>query len=218
MTAKVAIYARVSTASQVASLDTQITQCRKAAEMRGFEIVMEIREIASGAAKKLPERQRLLKAANMGNFNTLIVARLDRFGRSILDLFNMWMELQAINVNFISIEDGIDFSTPTGQLQAGLFAVFADFERKLILNPTSEGREAAKAKGVKFGRKQKVTEEIETEIVQLLKMGHTQKSLADKFKLDRGLIYRIRRKHLPISTRKSPQNPAETNPNYEYSK
>jgi len=205
-TPRAAVYTRVSTGGQTQSLQTQLDVCRRAAQHRGLEIVMEVSEIVSGVAKQLPNRENLLKSARRGEFDTVIVTRLDRFGRSLIDLLATWKELRSLGVNFISIEDGIDFSTPMGQFQANLLGVIAEFERSLINERTNEGRQAAKERGVRFGRKPKLTEEAENEIKALLSEGHTQIELAKLYKVSRGAIYRINSKRLDESTRNSSEN------------
>ena len=185
--------------------------------MRGLEVVYEASEIISGASKKLPERAAVLKLARMGEFHTIIVSRLDRFGRSLVDMLAVFTELRSIGVNFVSVEDGIDFSTPAGQLQANLLAVIAEFERGLIRERTEEGRQAARNRGVKFGRKGKVSDEMEQEIVRLLSLGETQASLAAAFGLHRSVVFRIKEKHKEKIARKSPQEVTDSGPIFEYS-
>lgn len=189
-----AIYARVSTSGQTQSLNTQLELCRRAASLRGLDVVMEVSEVVSGTAAKLPERAALLQAVRAGRVRTLIVARLDRFGRSLIDLLAILKEMNAIGANFISVEDGIDFSTPAGQLQANLLAVIAEFEKRLIRERTEEGRQAARSRGVRFGRKPILADDTINEIGARLRLGHSQSGLAKEFGVERSVIRRIRRK------------------------
>jgi len=101
---------------------------------------------------------------------------------SNLNLMTHLNELRTIDVNFVSVEDGIDFLTPAGQLQANLLAVIAEFERSLIKERTEEGRQAAKGRGVKFGRKSAVSKDTENEIVRLLTLGTPQAVLAKGYR------------------------------------
>lgn len=188
---KAAIYARVSTRGQEASLETQLGRCRNIAAGRGFQVVHEASEIVSGAARHLPERNRIMKAARAGKFQALFVVRMDRWGRSTVDLLSTMQELEALGVTFVSIEDGIDLSTPTGRLQAEILASIAAFERALIQDRANEGREAARAKGKKFGRRPKLTQEQKNEAIRLLSLGLKQGEVADSLQVHRMVVHRI---------------------------
>jgi DNA invertase Pin-like site-specific DNA recombinase len=188
---KAAIYARVSTKGQEASLETQLARCRDMAKARGFQVVHEASEIVSGAARHLPERNRAMKAARAGKFQALFVVRLDRWGRSTVDLLTTMQELEQLGVTFISIEDGIDLSTPTGRLQAEILASIATFERSLIQDRANEGREAARAKGKKFGRRPKLSTEQRNEAIRLLSLGMKQGEVAGNLQVHRMVVHRI---------------------------
>jgi len=190
-----AIYARVSTEGQRASLDTQVEVCRNAAAVRGMEVVATKTEVVSGTSRRLPIRAELIQDARIGKFNTIVVARLDRFGRSLVDLLAMLRELEAAGVNFVSIEDGVDFSTPVGKLQSGLLAVIAEFEKNLILERTQEGREAARAKGTKFGRKPALTEEQTNKVLEMLREGRSLSKVASALEINRSMVLRIKKKY-----------------------
>jgi DNA invertase Pin-like site-specific DNA recombinase len=203
-----AIYARVSTGGQKASLDTQIEICKRAAALRELNIVSVRSEVISGTSRRLPERIEMLKAAKLGNFGTLLVSRLDRFGRSLVDLLATLRELEAFGVNFVSVEDGVDFSTQIGRLQAGLLAVFADFEKNLILERAQEGREAARLKGVRFGRRPSFTADAGERIWDLLCHGYSQAEVARALNVHRAVVYRVKEKYQEMTARISPPFPS----------
>jgi DNA invertase Pin-like site-specific DNA recombinase len=89
--------------------------------------------------------------------DTLIVWKLDRLGRSVRDLLNTLHELQARKVQFQSLTEAIDTATPTGRAMPHMVALLAELERGLITERTRAGVKAAQAKGVKFGRKPKLS-------------------------------------------------------------
>jgi len=211
---KVAIYSRVSTAGQRASLDTQVEICRNAAAVRGMEVVCARTEVVSGTSKRLPIRAEMIQEAKVGKFNTIMVARLDRFGRSLVDLLATLRELEAVAVNFISIEDGIDFSTPVGRLQAGLLAVFADFEKNLILERAQDGREAAKLKGVKFGRKPTLTDETSNRTLELLRSGLSLSEVSKAMDISRAMVIRTKKKYWDLAGPKIPPKNDQTGPQF----
>ena len=83
----------------------------------------------------------------------VVVAKIDRYARSLIDLLNSIQDLEQKGIGFISVQDsGIDTTSPNGRLLLQILGAFAEFERNMINSRTSAGREKAKAMGVKFGR------------------------------------------------------------------
>ncbi len=118
---KVGIYARVSTQEQQ-TLPLQIKDLREYAEKRKWKIEIEITDIASGA-KSRPKREELLKLARQRKIDCILVWRLDRFGRSLADLITTLDELNHIGVSFVSLNESLDLTTPSGKALAGMLAV-----------------------------------------------------------------------------------------------
>ena len=141
-------YARVSTDGQ--SVDAQV----KALHAAGAEKV--IRETASGAKSDRAGLRRVLDGLDEGDL--LIVTRLDRLARSTRDLLNTMAFIADRKAGFRSLGDTwADTTTAHGRLMLTVLAGLAEFERELIRARTGEGRERAKAQGVKMGRKPKMT-------------------------------------------------------------
>src|SRR3982750_4495314 len=141
-------YARVSTDGQ--SLDAQIAQLKAAGAEKVF------REKVSGARADRPELARLMRALDQGD--VVIVTRLDRLARSPRDLLNVLDEMTKKGAGFRSLHDAwADTTTAHGRLMLTVLGGLAEFERELIRARTSEGRARVKAKGVKLGRKPKLT-------------------------------------------------------------
>ena len=135
-------YARVSTRDQ--NLDLQLSALHGA----GCEQIYQ--EKVSGV-KERPELERCLQSLRSGD--TLVVYKLDRLGRSLKNLVEIVDDLTHRGVAICSIKDNIDASTATGRMMINLFATLAEFERDMIAERCQAGRKAAKARGVKFGRK-----------------------------------------------------------------
>jgi DNA invertase Pin-like site-specific DNA recombinase len=141
-------YARVSTDGQ--SVDAQVKQLRVAGAEKVF------RETASGARSARAQLHRAL--AELGKGDVLMVTRLDRLARSTRDLLNMVESIAAKKAGFKSLADTwADSTTPHGRLMLAVLSGLAEFESSLIHARTGEGRERAKARGVKMGRKPKLT-------------------------------------------------------------
>src|SRR5215472_2334646 len=136
-------YARVSTADQ--NLDLQRDALTKAGCGRIFE------EHASGAKDDRPELAAALSHARAGD--TLVVYKLDRLGRSIRSLIDFTTSLRERQVEFRSVTDGIDTSTPAGRFYFHILAALAEMERDLIRERVNAGLSAARARGRKGGRK-----------------------------------------------------------------
>ena len=135
-------YARVSTRDQ--NLDMQLSALHGA----GCEQIYQ--EKVSGI-KERPELERCLQSLRSGD--TLVVYKLDRLGRSLRNLVEIIDDLTHREVAITSIKDNIDASTATGRMIVNLFATLAEFERDMIAERCQTGRQAAKARGVRFGRK-----------------------------------------------------------------
>lgn len=84
--------------------------------------------------------------------DAVVVYRYDRFARSLRQLINALEEFRALNIDFVSLHEGVDTSTPNGRLIFGIFASIAEFERELIRDRVRSGLAAAKAKGKRIGR------------------------------------------------------------------
>jgi DNA invertase Pin-like site-specific DNA recombinase len=92
---------------------------------------MEVRDVGSGANVR-PEREAMLKAARRRELDIIVVWRLDRWGRSLLDLIGSLQELNELGVGFVSLSEALDLTTASGRALAGMLAVFAEFERDIL--------------------------------------------------------------------------------------
>lgn len=149
---KVALYSRVSTVDQSTSM--QLQELRDYCQRRQWEIAEEyVDEGISGAKQSRPALDRLKKDAKRRKFDAVLVYRYDRFARSLKHLVDALCEFDALGIHFISLHEGVDTSTPNGRLVFGIFASIAEFERSLIRSRVKSGMQAAKARGVKLGRR-----------------------------------------------------------------
>ena len=146
---RVAAYTRVSTGGQDTAM--QLADIHRMAELRGWEIVAAVEEKASGA-KHRPARQRLIADAKNGVYDAVCVWKLDRWGRSTLDVLNTITELDSSGATFVSVQDNIDMSTAQGRLMVQLLAAFAEFERAQIRERVAAGLRHAKRHGTRSGK------------------------------------------------------------------
>jgi DNA invertase Pin-like site-specific DNA recombinase len=175
-------YARVSTGLQNLNLqEDRLNQY-------GCEKIFS--DHISGAKSKRPGLDRAIEFARSGD--TIVVWRLDRLGRNMADLITLVNELNNRGVSFHSLEENItmDKSSSTGQLLFHLFAAFAEFERNLILERSSAGRIAARARGRYGGRPEKLNKRDLTLLKTLYVNGTPIKTIAEQWKVSRTTIYR----------------------------
>lgn len=135
-------YARVSTSDQRLDLQTDA--------LAAADVGRVFTDTASGASSSRPGLEEALAFARPGD--TIVVWRLDRFGRSLKDLVTRIDELRARDVGFRSLTEGIDTTNPAGRLVMHLFGSLAEFERELIRERTLAGLESARSRGRKGGR------------------------------------------------------------------
>jgi DNA invertase Pin-like site-specific DNA recombinase len=147
----VALYARVSTDGQDPEL--QLSALRAHAANRGWVIVGEfIDQGYSGAKEKRPALDRLMKTAWAGGLQAVLVWRFDRFARSVKHLIKALEEFRSLNLNFISLQEQFDTSTPIGQAMFTIIGVMAQLERDIIRERVRVGLDVARARGTRLGR------------------------------------------------------------------
>jgi len=182
-------YARVSTQDQ--NLELQ----REALTKAGCERIFEDR--ASGSRT---DREGLARAIDMlRSGDTLVVWKLDRLGRSVKQLVDLVGELQQRGVQFKSLTDAIDTSTPSGRFFFHVMASLAEMERELIVERTRAGLEAARKLGRKGGRRPKMTAGKIESARRLLETGMPAKDVARSLGVSVPTLYRW----LPASKRDS---------------
>ncbi|MCM3603721.1 recombinase family protein, partial [Robertmurraya korlensis] len=147
-------------------------------------------EKISSVKDKRPQLENCLQALRNGD--TLYIWRLDRLGRSLKDLITIVNQLQEIGCELVSIKESIDTSTTSGKLTFHLFASLAEFERELIRERTQAGLSSARARGRLGGRPEKLTDDVNQMIRQLMSDRHTSATnIAKHFGVSRATIYKV---------------------------
>src|SRR6266481_8282290 len=144
------LYARVSTHDQQ-TLPLQMRAMREYAARRGWTIAIQIKEVGSGAAER-ELREKLMAAARRREIDVVLVWRLDRWGRSLVDLVVTLKELSELGVSFVSLTEALDLTTPTGRAMAGLLSVFAEFEHEILRERVRAGLAHARENVKRLGR------------------------------------------------------------------
>jgi DNA invertase Pin-like site-specific DNA recombinase len=144
------IYVRVPTLAQHAA--NQLPELHKYVADRGWEAQEYVDGGVSGAKDSRPALNRLLADARRRRFDVIVVWSLDRLGRSLKHLVGLLDDLQAMGVGIISLREGLDWTTPSGRLQAQLLAMIAEFERARLRERVLAGLARARRDGKRLGR------------------------------------------------------------------
>jgi DNA invertase Pin-like site-specific DNA recombinase len=149
---RAALYARVSTLNGQ-DPEMQLRELREYSARRGWTVVGEYVDCGvSGSNERRPQLDRLLIACRKRQVDAVVVYRYDRFARSLRQLVNALEEFRSLGIDFVSLHEGVDTSTPHGRLVFGIFATIAEFERELIRDRVRSGLASARAKGKRLGR------------------------------------------------------------------
>ena len=187
--ARVALYARVSTADKGQDPEVQLRQLRDEAARRGWPVVAEHIDIGvSGTTRRRQGLDELMVGARAGRYDVVMVWRLDRYARSLTHLVTALEEFSALGIDFVCVSNPIDTTTPEGKAMFGMTAVFAEYEREIIRARILAGVAKAKAAGKHCGRPRKEVDISEARL--LLGEGFSQRQVAKKLNLSRRLLQR----------------------------
>lgn len=176
-------YERVSTVEQAdegAGLAAQRTAISREAEYKAYNIVKWCSD--PGRSGKDTNRPGLVEAFDLiaaGHARGIIVSKLDRLSRSLLDFAGMMNYARKGGFNIIALDLGLDLATPTGEMMASILAVFAQFERRVIGQRTRDGLAEKRAEGVILGRPSGISTEHLDKIVEARREGMSLRAIAD---------------------------------------
>jgi DNA invertase Pin-like site-specific DNA recombinase len=189
----VAIYARVSTKEQ--TTETQVAQLTAYCQSRGWTDVAVFRDDGiSGVRDNRPELDKLRLRMLHGEFETVVVSKMDRLGRSLGMILRFWDEADASGVRVIVLDQGIDTSTSAGRLQRNMLAALAEFERELILERTRAGIARARALGKKFGAPRQISESLAREIRERRARGESFRMISQRMNIKLGGVRSVLRR------------------------
>jgi DNA invertase Pin-like site-specific DNA recombinase len=174
-TSRTAIYARVSTLDQ--DPEMQLRELRTCARQRGLPITETFIDHVSGAAAERPALDRLWQAVRTRKVDTILVWKFDRFARSTKQLIDALEEFRHLGVDFISITEQIDTSSPTGKAMFTVISAIAEFERSLISERVRAGIAKARANGKRHGRPT-IDAQMIDEIRELRRQGRSLQQIA----------------------------------------
>ncbi|WP_135611132.1 recombinase family protein [Methanococcoides sp. AM1] len=153
---KAGLYIRTSTDNQSESIELQKKELKKYCQAKGYEIVETYIDFGfSGKNTERPAFQNMIQGAEIGKFQILLVTKIDRFARSIIDCLINVEKLESYGVAFAATSQPIDTSSAMGKLTLQIMACFAEFERSIINERMKAGRKAAEQRGVVCHRPRK---------------------------------------------------------------
>jgi DNA invertase Pin-like site-specific DNA recombinase len=185
---RAALYVRVSTHDQQPEM--QLAELHAYCARRGWDIAGEFLDIGiSGAKEKRPRLDAMLALCRKRHVDAVVVYRYDRFARSLRQLVNALGEFDALGIQFVSLHEGVDTSTPNGRLVFGIFASIAEFERELIRERVRSGMAAARARGARIGRPRKPVDA--ERVAELRAHGASWRAVARELGVGIGTVRRV---------------------------
>ena len=185
---RVALYARVSTLDKGQDPETQLIQLREYAKRRNFEIIGEFIDYASGTSEERKQYKLMIEAAKKRKIDVVLVWRYDRFARSTQALVNALKEFKNLGIDFISYQENIDTTTPTGELIFHVMASLAQFESSLISERVKAGMQRAKAQGKNISRPKLAKNKL-NRIMELKEQGLSMNQISIQSGVAYGTVY-----------------------------
>jgi len=180
-------YLRVSTTEQAsngAGLDAQRATIAAEAERRGWGVSWIEDAGCSARDLRRPGIQEALRRLAAGEADALVVAKLDRLSRSLLDFAALTERSRREGWKLVALDLGVDTSTPSGEMLANVLASFAQFERRLIGQRTSEALRAKQAAGTRLGRPRVLPDAVRASIATARNAGATYAAIAARLNRD----------------------------------
>ena len=185
---RAAIYARVST-NNGQNPEVQLAEVREYCLRREWTVVKEyVDKGISGSKEHRPALDTLLADCRKRTIDCVVVYRYDRFARSLRQLVNALEEFRALGIDFVSLHEGVDTSTPNGRLVFGIFASIAEFERELIRDRVKSGLALAKSKGKHLGRPRVSVDS--RQIAALRQQGRSWSEICEELEISKGTAQR----------------------------
>ena len=184
-----AIYARVSTSNNGQDPEVQLRELREYVSRRGWKLAGEYMDVGmSGAKEKRPELNRLMADAQRRKFDAVVVWKFDRFARSVSHLLRALETFKALGIEFVSLSEQVDTSTPTGKMVFTVLGAVAELERSLIAERVKAGLRNAKAKGKKLGGPRVAVDAAR--VARLRAQGRSLREIATKLGCSPGFVHK----------------------------
>lgn len=188
-----AVYSRVSTLGHGQDPAMQTRELVEYCQRRGWEIYdCYVENGVSGKRDSRPQLNRLMADAHSRRFDVVVCWRFDRFSRSVSHLCRALETFNALEINFVSMIEQVDTTTPAGAFAFHILAAVAESERQTIVERVRGGLRYARAKGKRLGRPRKSVDIAKIE--SLRASGHPWRTIAGMMKLSVGTVHAAARK------------------------
>jgi DNA invertase Pin-like site-specific DNA recombinase len=183
-----AIYARVSTLNANQDPSMQTRELKEYCERRGWQVFdCYVDNGVSGKKDSRPQLNRMMQDAHERRFDVVVVWRFDRFARSVSHLLRALENFNALEIQFVSLTEQVDTSTPMGKMVFTVLGAVAELERNLIVERVRAGLRHARAKGKRLGRPR--VDVDATQIESLRAAGHSWRTIARTLGLSVGTVH-----------------------------
>jgi len=185
---RAAIYARVSTVNAGQDPTMQTRELEEYCQRRGWQVYgAYVDNGVSGKKDSRPELNRMMQDAHERRFDVVVVWRFDRFARSVSHLLRALESFNALGIQFVSLSEQVDTSTPTGKMVFTVLGAVAELERNLIVERVRAGLRHARSKGKELGRPRKSVDLIEVRSMRAA--GLSWRVIARKLSLSVGTVF-----------------------------
>lgn len=195
---RAAIYARVSTANNGQDPRVQTRELGEFCQRRGWTLTEYVDVGISGTKEKRPALDRLMADAYKRKFDVVVVWKFDRFARSVSHLLRALETFEALSIEFVSLTEGVDTSTPAGKMVFTVLGAVAELERSLIVERVKAGLRNARANGKRLGRPKTAVDA--SRIASLRASGASWRDICTETGLSKGTAQR--------AVQNLPKNPA----------
>jgi DNA invertase Pin-like site-specific DNA recombinase len=193
-TVQAAIYARVSTLNAGQDPTLQTRELKEYCQRRGWQVFdCYVDNGFSGKKDSRPQLNRLMQDAHERRFEVVVVWRFDRFARSVSHLLRALETFNSLGVQFVSLSELVDTSTPTGKMVFTVLGAVAELERNLIVERVRAGLRHARAKGKRLGRPKKSVDAAQ--IKSMRTAGDSWRVIARRLGVSVGTVFTTSRQH-----------------------
>src|ERR1700752_927428 len=193
-----AVYARVSTVDHGQDPSMQTRELSEYCQRQGWQVFdLYVDNGVSGKKDSRPQLNRMMQDAHERRFDVVVVWRFDRFARSVSHLLRALETFGALGIQFVSLSEQVDTSTPTGKMVFTVLGAVAELERNLIVERVRAGLRHARAKGKRLGRPRKSVDAAE--IKSLRAAGQSWRTIARKTGVSVGTVFAAAREHQDVT-------------------
>jgi DNA invertase Pin-like site-specific DNA recombinase len=185
---RVAIYARVSTLNSGQDPSMQTRELEEYCQRRGWQVYETyVDKGVSGKKDSRPQLNRMMQDAHERRFDAVVVWRFDRFARSVSHLLRALETFNIQGIQFVSLSEQVDTSTPTGKMVFTVLGAVAELERNLIVERVRAGLRHARSKGKQLGRPAKIVDQ--SRVTALRSSGKSWRGIAQELGVSVGTVF-----------------------------